>query len=101
MLHNLWFGVSRIHNTTTEISISETFKLTPEEIITNIQSLRKEHTFTLIVHLICFLDLTILTYVAAWWVWNEIYSTLVRINEELLERKVTAAVKKTEINDRG
>jgi hypothetical protein len=32
------------------------------------------------------------------WVWNGIHSALVRINEELLERKVAAPVQKTEIN---
>jgi hypothetical protein len=35
------------------------------------------------------------------WVWNGVHSALVRINEELLERKVAAPVYKTEINDRG
>jgi hypothetical protein len=35
------------------------------------------------------------------WVWNRVYSALVRINEELLERKVAASVYKTEINDGG
>jgi hypothetical protein len=34
------------------------------------------------------------------WVWNGVHSALVRINEELLETKVAAPVKKTEINDR-
>jgi hypothetical protein len=34
------------------------------------------------------------------WVWNGVHSALVRVNEELLERKVAAPVKKTEINDR-
>jgi hypothetical protein len=34
-------------------------------------------------------------------VWNGVHSALVRINEELLERKVAAPVKKTEINGRG
>jgi hypothetical protein len=34
-------------------------------------------------------------------VWNGIHSALVRINEELLERKVAAPVQKTEINDRA
>jgi hypothetical protein len=33
--------------------------------------------------------------------WNGIHSALVRINEELLERKVVAPVYKTEINDLG
>jgi hypothetical protein len=35
-----------------------------------------------------------------YWVWNEVHSSLVRINEELLERKVAAPVYKTEIYDR-
>jgi hypothetical protein len=35
------------------------------------------------------------------WVWNGVHSALVRINEELLERKVAALVLKTEINDCG
>jgi hypothetical protein len=35
------------------------------------------------------------------WVWNWVYSAFVRINEELLERKVAALVYKTEINGRG
>jgi hypothetical protein len=35
------------------------------------------------------------------WIWNGVHSALVRINEELLERKVAAPVWKTEINDRG
>jgi hypothetical protein len=34
------------------------------------------------------------------WFWNGVHSALVRINEELLERKVAAPVYKTEINDR-
>jgi hypothetical protein len=34
------------------------------------------------------------------WVWNGIHSALVRVNEKLLERKLAAPVKKTEINDR-
>jgi hypothetical protein len=34
------------------------------------------------------------------WVWNGVHSALVRINEELLERKVAALIYKTEINDR-
>jgi hypothetical protein len=34
------------------------------------------------------------------WVWNGVHSPLVRINEELLERKEAAQVYKTEINDR-
>jgi hypothetical protein len=33
-------------------------------------------------------------------VWNGVHSTLVKINEELLERKVAAPVMKTEINYR-
>jgi hypothetical protein len=33
-------------------------------------------------------------------VWNGVHSALVRINEELLERKVAAPVQKTEINNR-
>jgi hypothetical protein len=32
-------------------------------------------------------------------VWNAVHSALVRINEELLEKKVAALVWKTEIND--
>jgi hypothetical protein len=32
-------------------------------------------------------------------IWNGVHSALVRINEELLERKVAAPVYKTEIND--
>jgi hypothetical protein len=32
---------------------------------------------------------------------NEVHSALVRINEELLERKLVAPVEKTEINDLG
>jgi hypothetical protein len=35
------------------------------------------------------------------WVWNGVHSALVRINEEILERKVAAPVYKTEFNDRG
>jgi hypothetical protein len=35
------------------------------------------------------------------WVWNGVHSALVRINEELLEKKVAAPASKTEINDRG
>jgi hypothetical protein len=35
------------------------------------------------------------------WVWNGVHSALVRINDELRERKVAAPVYKTEINDRG
>jgi hypothetical protein len=35
------------------------------------------------------------------WVWNGVHSALVKINEELLERKVAAPVKKTEINGVG
>jgi hypothetical protein len=34
------------------------------------------------------------------WVWDGVHSALVRINEELLNRKVAAPVSKTEINDR-
>jgi hypothetical protein len=34
------------------------------------------------------------------WVWNGVHSALVRVNEELLERKVTTPVYKTEIYDR-
>jgi hypothetical protein len=34
-------------------------------------------------------------------VWNGVHSALMRINGELLERKVAAPVYKTEINDRG
>jgi hypothetical protein len=34
------------------------------------------------------------------WVWNGVHSALVRVNEELLERKVAAPFYKTEINDR-
>jgi hypothetical protein len=34
------------------------------------------------------------------WVWNGVHSALVRINEELLERKLAAPVYETEINDR-
>jgi hypothetical protein len=33
-------------------------------------------------------------------VWIGVHSALVRVNEELLERKVAATVYKTEINDR-
>jgi hypothetical protein len=35
-----------------------------------------------------------------YWVGNGVHSVLVRINEELLERKVAVPVWKTEINDR-
>jgi hypothetical protein len=34
------------------------------------------------------------------WVLNGVHSALLRINEELLERKVAAPVYRTEINDR-
>jgi hypothetical protein len=34
------------------------------------------------------------------WVWNGVHSTIVRINEELLERKVAVPINKTEIHDR-
>jgi hypothetical protein len=34
------------------------------------------------------------------WVWKRVHSALVRINEELFERKVAVPVYKTEINDR-
>jgi hypothetical protein len=37
----------------------------------------------------------------AQWVWNGVLSALVRINEELLERRVAAPVYKTEINGLG
>jgi hypothetical protein len=33
--------------------------------------------------------------------WNGFHPTLVRINEELLERKIAVPVKKAEINDCG
>jgi hypothetical protein len=34
------------------------------------------------------------------WVWNGVHSGLVRINEEILERRVAASVQETEINER-